>query len=184
MKLLDAVNLVLPRLGERAVTSLEVKHPTLAILLPIVELTLRSALMQGWWFNEYEYTAHPNSEGEISLGADTLSFVPDKSDMAVQRGTRLFNPKTLSYVFTEPVKGVVVQYVEFDLLPEAAAMFVFYESLVDAFTTDLGVTQDLQIWQARSNESWSDLLSQHLKQRRHSTRKSYKWRRMINAMRG
>jgi hypothetical protein len=32
MQLLTAVNLVLPKLGERAVTSLTVKHPTLAIL--------------------------------------------------------------------------------------------------------------------------------------------------------
>ena len=32
MKLLDAVNLILPKLGEHPVTSLTIKHPTLAIV--------------------------------------------------------------------------------------------------------------------------------------------------------
>ena len=48
MKLLDAVNLVLPKLGERPVTSLEVKHPTLAVLLPIIEQTQINTLQRGW----------------------------------------------------------------------------------------------------------------------------------------
>ena len=70
MKLLDAVNLVLPKLGERPVTSLEVKHPTLAVLLPIIEQTQMNTLQRGWWFNEYEYTAYPNAQGEIGIGVD------------------------------------------------------------------------------------------------------------------
>ena len=73
MKLLDAVNLVLPKLGERPVTSLEVKHPTLAVLLPIIEQTQVNTLQRGWWFNEYEYTAYPNAQGEIDIGATSVN---------------------------------------------------------------------------------------------------------------
>lgn len=184
MKLLDAVNLVLPKLGERAVTSLEVKHPTLAVVLPIIEQKLKTALGRGWWFNEYVYEAFPNAEGEITLGADTLMFVPDVPNVAVQRGLRLFNPITLSYVFTEPIKGRVTQYVPFDELPESCANFVFYDALIDAYTTDLGVTQELQVWQVLAASGWSDLLSEHLKQRRHNTRNSRRWRKLKYAMQG
>lgn len=184
MKLLDAVNLVLPKLGERPVTSLTVRHPTLAVLLPIIEQTLRNALRRGWWFNEFEYTAYPSGTGEIDIGATTLSFVPEKSDTAVVRGQRLYNPSTLSYVFEAPVKGKVIQYVEFDELPDSAASYVFNSALIEAYTTDLGVTQELQVWQSLTAMAWSDLLAEHLRQRKHSTRKSRRWQQLISAMRG
>ena len=184
MQLLDAVNLVLPKLGERPVTSLSVKHPTLGVLLPILEQTKRSALMRGWWFNEFEYTAYPSTSGEIDIGITTLSFVPDLSDTAVVRGQRLYNPETLSYVFDGPVKGRVIHNVEFDELPESAAAYVFYSALIEAYTTDLGVTQELSVWQSIAGRAWSDLLAEHLRQRKHSTRKSRRWRQLITAMRG
>jgi hypothetical protein len=184
MELLSAVNLVLPKLGERPVTSLEVRHPTLAIILPIVEQTLRNTLRRGWWFNEFIYTAYPAPSGEIDIGATTLSFIPDESDVAAVRGTRLYNPETLSYVFTAPVAGKVIQYVVFDELPDSAASYVFYASLIEAYATDLGVTQELQVWQTLAGQAWSDLLTEHLRQRKHSTRKSRRWRQLISAMRG
>lgn len=182
MKLLDAVNLVLPKLGERAVTSLEVKHPTLAVVLPIIEQRLRSTLNRGWWFNEYPYTVPLSPDGEAYLGTDTLSFVPVVAGEAVQRGDRLFNPTTLSYVFTKPIQGVITQYVQFDELPDTAATHVFYAALVEAYATDLGVTTELQLWQSLAATGWSDLLSEHLKNRKHSTKNSPRWKKLIKAM--
>lgn len=184
MKLLNMVNLVMPKLGERPVTSLEQRHPTLAILLPIIDQNRISALIKGWWFNEYTYTAMPDLNGIINIGSDTLSFVPLQSDEAVQRGTRLFNPVTLDYVFTQGVKGRVTQDVPFDDLPESAAQYVFYSALIEAYTTDIGVTQELQIWTARAQSAWSDLLAEHLRQKKYSTRRSPRWQRMLSAMQG
>lgn len=184
MKLIDAVNLILPKVGERPVTSLAVKHPTLAVLLPIMDITRRSALKRGWWFNEFEYTAYPNIEGEIDMGVDTLSFVPAGSAQAVLRGRRLFNPVTLTYVFDAPVKGRVITDVVFDDLPDACAEYVLYGSAVEAYTTDLGVTQELTVWQSLSNKAWSDMLAEHLRQRKHSTRKSRRWAAYKSALQG
>lgn len=184
MKLLDAVNLILPKLGERRVTNLEAKHPTLAILLPLIEQRLKAELLRGWWFNQYEYTAFPGTTGEIDLGTTTLSFVPEQEGVAVVRGRRLYNPKTLTYVFDAPVKGTVTQYVPFDDLPESAANFVFYSSLVEAYTTDLGVSTELQIWQTMAGSAWDLMLAEHLRQRKHTTRKSRPWRRIISALQG
>lgn len=181
MKLLDAVNLTMPKLGERPVTSLAVKHPTLAVLLPIVEQTRKTVLMRGWWFNKYAYTAYPDMEGRIALGVDTLSFVPDCAGIAVLRGLDLFNPKTLTDVFSEPVKGSVTQDVEFDLLPETASNYVFNAALVEAFTTDIGVTQELPVWQAKAGQAWSDLIAEHLRQAKPNTRQNRHWHRLIRA---
>ena len=67
MKLLDAVNLILPKLGEHRVTSVDNKHPTLAIILPEIENELKKLLARGWWFNEFDYKAYPDSEGAGAL---------------------------------------------------------------------------------------------------------------------
>lgn len=183
MILLDAVNLILPKLGERPVTSLEVAHPTLAIILPLVEQVQRDTLLSGWWFNEYAYTAPLNSDGEIVLGVDTMKFVPKYPDTAVLRGKRLFNPKTLLYKFDAPVEGRVTQWVKFDELPESAASYVFHSALVNAYITDLGVTSEVQLWQALAGQAYSAMLAEHLQQRKYSTRRSRHFRGIVNALR-
>lgn len=182
MKLLEAVNLTMPKLGERAVTSLSVKHPTLAVLLPIIEQTRRTTLNRGWWFNKYDTKLYPDTEGKIAVGTDTLSFVPKIPGTAIVRGRELFNPVTLTNVFTEPVEGVLTQDVEFDLLPESAANYVLYSALVDAYTTDLGVSQELSIWQTRAGSGWSDMLAEHLRQTKPNTRDNRAWRKLKRAM--
>lgn len=184
MKLLDAINLILPKVGERPVTSLAVKHPTLAVLLPIIDITRRSMLKRGWWFNEYEYTAYPNSDGKIDMGVDALAFVPARNSVGVLRGRSLFNPNTLTYVFDASVPGRLTTDVPFDELPDACAEYVLYTALVEAYTTDLGVTQELGVWQGRAAAAWSDLLVEHLRQRKHNTRNSRRWRSYISALRG
>ena len=183
MKLLDAVNLIMPKLGERPVTSLEIKHPTLAVILPIIENTRRITLNRGWWFNEYDYTAYPDVSGNITLGLDTLSFVP-YCDNAAMRGLKLFNTETLSYTFEAAVQGRVTQDVLFDELPESAAQYVFYSSLVEAYATDLGTDPVLAVWQRLAGQGWSDLIGEHLRQKKFNTRRSRNWRKLVYAMQG
>lgn len=183
MKLLDAVNLVLPKLGERPVTSLELKHPTLAVLLPIIEQTRIRTLQRGWWFNEYEYTAPLNGDSEIDVGTDVLSFVPHCAGTATVRGSRLYNLQTLTFTFTEPVKGLLRQDVEYDDLPLSAQDYIMNAALVEAFGTDIGISAEIQLWQTLAGRAWSDLLAEHLKQKKHSTRNTRAWGRLMFALR-
>lgn len=184
MKLLDAVNSVLPKLGERPVTSLEIKHPTLSVLLPIFTRVRRETLNRGWWFNEYPHKFYPGLDGEIALGTDTLTFVPDCPDYAVQRGDKLFNPQTLTAIFDGPVSGRLTQDVQFDDLPESMGSYVFYNSLVEGYATDIGMAQELQIWQSLSGLAWSNLIGEHLRQKKHNSRRLRTFRRINYAMRG
>lgn len=184
MNLLEAVNLILPKLGEHRVTSLNLKHPTLAVILPEIDNELRQLLMKGWWFNEFDTTLYPDSEGFIFVGTEVLTFTPECADSAVQRGDQLYNPVALSYVFTSPVKGRIRQYVEFNNLPESAAQFVYHSGLVNAYITDIGMTQEVQVWSTKAAAAWSDLLAEHLRQRKYSTRQSAKFRRLVSALRG
>ena len=183
MQLLTAINLMLPRLGEHPVTSLDTKHPTVAMLLPEVENELIQVLLRGWWFNAYTYTAYPDSEKHITLGTDTLAFVPDVGQPdAAMRGLRLFNPDTLTYEWDAPIKGKIVQRVLFEELPEHAAQYVWYSALVNAYITDLGMSQDVQAWKAKADVAYSDMLAEHLRHKAYSTANSPRFRRLRAAM--
>lgn len=182
MRLLDAVNLILPKLGEHEVTRLDVPHPTLAIILPEIENELRSVLGKGWWFNEYKYNAMPNSEGKIVLGTNVLSFTPTQV-AAVLRGQELYNPETLSFVWTSPVEGVVRELLEFDVIPASAQQYVMYSALVNAYATDIGLEKEIQLWQTRAGAAYSDMLAEHLRQRKYSTRTTRKFQNLARALR-
>lgn len=184
MKLLDAVNLILPKLGEHRVTQLDVKHPTLAIILPEVENEIRRVLSRGWWFNEFDTILYPSAEGEIFLGTDAITFTPDHTDTAVQRGNQLYNPLTLAYVFTEPVPGRVRQYIEFDDLPESAGQAVYFTALVTCYITDIGMANEVQAWSTSAQSAYSDLLAEHLRQKRFSTKSTRQWANLRRALRG
>lgn len=184
MKLLDAVNLILPKLGEHAVTRLDLKHPTLALVLPEVENELVTTLLDGWWFNEFENTLYPDFEGKITLGTDILKFLPNDGQYCATRGQALYNPDTLSYVWTAPIKGIVTQRVLFDELPETAGQYIFYSALVSVYITDLGITQDVQAWQAKAGAAHTRMLAEHVRQRKYSTRQSSRFQRITAALRG
>lgn len=184
MQLLEAVNLILPKLGEHRVTRLDVKHPALAIILPEIENELKQLLMKGWWFNEFNATLYPDPEGAIAVGTEALSFTSYIPESAVQRGGRLYNPSTLSYVFAAPVQGRIRQYIAFDDLPESAAQFVYHSALVCSYMTDIGLSQEVQAWSAKAAAAYSDLLAEHLRQKNYSTKSTAKWQRLRSAMRG
>lgn len=184
MILLDAINLILPKLGEHRVTRVDIKHPTIAIIVPEVENTLRALLLKGWWFNEFKYTGIPDQEGFITLGTDALTFTPlVNEEFCVLRDGRLYRPESLDYTWDKSVTGIVKQYVPFDSLPESAQQHVFYAALVDALATDIGVTQELGLWQGHAQAAYGDLLAEHIRQRRYSTRQSKRFGRLRAAMR-
>lgn len=184
MTLLEAVNLILPKLGERRVTNLDANHPTLAVILPEIDLVQRAVLLKGWWFNEFEYMANPNPQKEITLGTDTLRFTPIDGQEAALRGLRLYNPQTLDFKWDAGVKGVVTNYVVYDELPESAQLHILYAACVNVYVADIGVTSDVQIWQTLAGAAYSDLLAEHLRQRRHSTRRSRRFHRIRAALVG
>lgn len=183
MDLLQAVNNILPKLGEHPVTKLDINHPTLAVILPVVESNLDSTLLRGWWFNEYEYTVYPDPQQKAAVPVDTLEFLPDEVGPVV-RGREFFNTGDSSFKFAEPFKGRIKVRLEFDELPESVAYLVLYTSLVEVYLTDIGLEQVVQEWKAKALSADAQASSEHLRNKRHSTKKSHRYQRIRNAMRG
>lgn len=182
MELLTAVNRILPVLGEHPVTSTTIKHPTLAILLPKIDMKIEDLTSQGYWFNTFKTTLYQDSEGGIELPTDTLSFVPTY-DNAIQRGRRLYNGDTMTYVWDAPVEGTLITRLPFAELPESCAVYVQYSVMIAAYVTDIGFEQDVQVWQTEAGAAERRLMSEHLRHKKYTTQKSPRYARLRHAMR-
>jgi len=183
--LLDAVNEILPKLGEHPVTSLDSKSPTLGVILPEIDSQIDQLLQPGWWFNTFHVDLYPNSEGYIDVPEDTLSFVSDPQyGVIVQRGERFYNAATRNYQFTGKVSGKLIQRMSFEELPASAARFVMYSALVIIYLTDIGLEQVVQSWSAQANIAQAAMEQEHLRQRQFTIKQSRRYRNLRRAMRG
>ncbi len=162
MDLLVAVNGILPVLGEHPVTSLTVKHPTLAVLVPLIASRIRTVSTTGLWFNTSDTTLYPDSEGLIAMPSNTLSFLPD----------------------TAPVVGRLAVLLPFEELPESAAAYVWYTALVDMYVTDIGMESNVRHWEERAAEAALMFQREHLRAVKYTTRRSPRYQRILSAMRG
>lgn len=184
MQLLSAINLTLPALGEHVVTRVDARHPTLAVILPVLELKIKECLMRGWWFNEGQYTLYPDTGGEIALPTNTLSFLPTGDVEATVRNFRLYNKAARSFVWTGPVAGTLQENLEFDELPESVATYVYYSTLVQVYLTDIGLESVVQKWEGYATTAEYTATQEHLRNMKYSTRKSARYARWVGALRG
>ena len=184
MTLLDAINYVLPKLGEHQVTSTDARSPTLRILLQMFDQYRRTILRKGWWFNEWTYEAPLNVDYEIDVGSDCLSLYAINRTDTAWKGTRLFNTETQSYKFDSPVKLRVIKDVAWDELPEPVQEWIKFAVLMDQLTTDAGLTPEYQVWAEGKVEAERQTLAEHLRNKRYNTKNSYRGRRVLAAIRG
>lgn len=184
MLLLTAVNTVLPKLGEHPVTSLDAKSPTLAVIIPQINETLRQLLIPGWWFNTTHTTFYPDSEKYVDVPEGLLKFIPDCGTDATARGERFYSPTRQSFKWDAPFDGTFTTLVPFEELPESVASRVLYEALVVIYATDIGLEQVIQIWSGLADKATADMESEHLQNKRYSTRNSRRYAHLRSAMRG
>lgn len=184
MKLLTALNLILPSLGDHVVTRVDARHPTLAVILPVLQLKLDETLLRGWWFNEGPYSTYPDSGGEIAMPANTLAFIPDRAFRGSVRDGRLYNMETRNFLWTTAVTGVLQERLDFEELPESVATYVFYSALVQAYLVDIGLEQVVEKWEEKARTAEFTATAEHLRNMRHSTRNSRRYGNYISALRG
>lgn len=184
MELLTAVNLTLPALGEHVVTSVDVRHPTLAVILPVVELKIKECLMRGWWFNEGAITLYPDTNGLIFLPSNTLSFIPECQVEATVRNYQLYNKASRNFIWNAPVTGMLLENLEFNELPESVATYVYYDSLVQVYITDIGLESVVQKWEGYATAAEYTATQEHLRNRKYTTQKSRSYRRYRASLRG
>ena len=126
---LEAVNSIIGTIGDSPISSLEVSNSVSAETAKFVlnEIS-RDVQMTGWHFNtDVDYPITPDVDGYLQVAVNVLKIDPTKEypdyDLA-QRGSRMYDRKEHTYVFTETIEFNVVWFLAFTDLPEAARRYI------------------------------------------------------------
>lgn len=157
---LDVVNDCLATLGEAPLATLTEPHEFKSSAQRILARTSKRIQATGWWCNQEAVTYVPNSvNGQVQLPGDVLKFqsgvrnrdllqrgVP--KPWIVQRGSRLYDTRTQSYVITEDeVIGEITRNVPFEDLPPVLNEYIAAEAVVkfqSNFDADNSKRQELE----------------------------------------
>lgn len=126
---LDAVNEILRVIGESPVSSLDDALPVDADnALRALRAVSREVQSRGWHFNtEARFPLTLDSSGYLQLPGNTLrvdSVGDDQCTDVVQRGTRLYDRREHTYVFSRGLTADLVLALAFDELPETARSYI------------------------------------------------------------
>lgn len=130
---LEAVNTMLRIIGEAPVSTLS--SPTsLDVINALADLdeTSRQVQERGWMVNkEYDLELTPDINGYLNVDPDILRIEPTKDYkylILAQRGTKIYNIKDRTFVFTDPVKFDVIRLLPFTDLPQALRHYIMVKA--------------------------------------------------------
>lgn len=184
MELLKAVNMILPYFGENTITKIDYKHPTVVLIMDVLEDMQKTLLSKGWWFNTSYVKLYPNSDGGLDAPENALSIVNMSTrDVIAIRDQRIFNVTQRSYKFEEPIVVRIIDNMDFEELPENVALWIMYRTAYEAYVRDYGYEDVLQIIQLKENEAYQKVNAEHLRNKKYSTCKSPMAWKYYNALR-
>ena len=171
MELLQAVNTVLPHLGEHVVTRIEgTRHPTVDLITAAIERQRLTVLSAGLWFNEIIVDLPVNTDGQIDVPYGTVAVYG--VDCAVEiDGERFFDLLTGSVYFSNSIKVKLVRDIVFEKLPINVALAVTYAAGAEVYLQDYGRENSVEELQRMADRSWVLVHQEDLRKRRYNTQR-------------
>lgn len=126
MTKIDAINRMLRYIGELplpstvTLSSLPEGHEAIQAET-ILDETLREEQEDKWWFNTFDVTFTPSTDGYITLPQNVIAF--ENTDY-FKEGGNLYDRELMSGVFTDPVELTVRYEISFDNIPDVFRTFV------------------------------------------------------------
>lgn len=127
---IDAINRMLRYIGELpipstvVISSLPEGHEAV-IARTILTETLREEQENKYWFNTFEVTLVPDTDGYITLPPNLIEF--EDTDY-FKEGGNLYNKAEMTGIFTDPVTLTCRLEITFDNIPDVFRTFVVLQS--------------------------------------------------------
>lgn len=162
---LEAVNDMLAVIGESPVSTLDNTGFVDAVIArQLLHSTSRALQTKGWHFNTIDgFVIQPNSNGFLDVPLNTLKIDQthdfDGAVDCVHRGLRIFDKKSQSFVFNQPVTFTITQFIAFDELPEYARHYIYiraarlFQARMVGSETVAGLTAE------EENNAWVEFLN-------------------------
>ena len=184
MTLLEAINYALPYMGEATVTSVDVRHPTVALIVRALDDHRKSLQGGTWWFNDKRVKLYPDSEQEIATPSNVITLVAvDDKYLVEERNGRLYDLTNDTYLFSEAIEVQLKENLPFEELPHWAAEVVKQRAARQVYVQDYGIESTIKELAAKETEATNQLMHEHLRKRKFSSAKSPRAGRFMRALR-
>lgn len=181
---LDAVNLVLRKLGEPPIITLDTQYPTLDLIFPALDEARIDLLLEGWWFNTFApVMLMPGENSEVPVPPDTLVFYPDEPEKYLFAGSRIVRLDGSPLVGV-PVRGSRIVDAQFEQLPTAARTCVAYNAALNVYGADVGMDSIFEGIRDSYMLAYRELSRTHTRQRQYSMRRKrqyLRWKSMLRS---
>lgn len=186
LKILEAINNILPHLGEAPVTTVDARHPTVALIVQALTLARQSLLSEGWWFNEETRTLYANPDGLLPTPTDLLALYSETATVLEPRGDYIYNLSAGTGVFTPNTTYLVRLVVDlpFEHLPMYAALYLQYTAAITVYTQDFGVEKVVSALGQSAAMAYNMLEQEELRKRRYTGTANKAMYEITSALRG
>lgn len=182
MRELEAINLTLEALGESRVMDVNTSNPSAGLARSALARNRRGLLSTGYWFNVVEREIAPTADGFIKVPWNQLAVYDACSDSKYGvRNGNLYDLVEQDEYFDSPVKIKVVLDLDFEDLPEHAAMWIANYTTAQVYLNDLGSDGNYANYASEAERYKSLVLREHLRNQKYSTSKTRFARRIRRA---
>lgn len=182
MRELDAINLTLEALGESRVMDVNTSNPSAGLARSALARNRRGLLSTGFWFNVVVREVTPTADGFIKVPWNQLAVYDAGSDSKYGvRDGNLYDLMEQNKYFDSPVKLKIVLDLDFEDLPEHAAMWIANYTTAQVYLNDLGSDGNYANYASEAERYKSLVLREHLRNQKYSTSKTRFARRISRA---
>lgn len=178
MKLVDAVNRILPFLGERPVPGTTdptvVANASAAKCVQYIDDQRLTLLAEGDWYNTAKnISLQPDADRKITVPSGFLSFVPCERRNLTQMGGFLYDLDNATPYFDEPVKITAKLDLVFEDLPRSVADYITWTAALLVYGSELGVDSNVQLMTGYQNAAATKMLQEKLRNRKYNSLRSH-----------
>lgn len=165
MTKLQAVNVMLRKLGNRPVNSLDVAHPRVPSAVAVLDRFTQELQATRWWFNvEYPTLVPQVGNARILLPGDCASAdAVNRRPRVAVRGMYLYNLDDSTYEFTEALQVRLHRILPFDELPLLAAETVLTKAIVEWVGDNDGDDTKVRLAADARERAYSAMHAEHIR---------------------
>lgn len=167
---LDAVNIILPYLGEHTVSTLNSRSPTVSLIQAALKNSANTLLAEGFWFNKQTRKLYPDSSGIIYTPDSMLALYPTGNILFEPRGNKLWDITNSTWYFESEVEAVIIDNLIFEELPLYAQETCCYMAAIELYTKDFGVDSTVQLLQQKYQQAALLLRQENLRKQKYVMR--------------
>ena len=185
MNQLEAINKILPFMGEDPVSSIDESfNPTVGRIKAALDDAVEGLLHRGLWFNRRTQQFLPNSSNRIPVPSGIMDIRSVDGRVLTQRGQNLFDMDNGTDIFTEPVVLTFNDILEWDDIPGICQEQATWEAAIQCYSADTGVDSTVQILQQNLAGVSVAVQREHLRAKRYNTNKLGSAARIRNSLGG